>query len=322
MSRTAPDLYQFIPPASDITADGAIPSSSGLASVCRMLSSWPMLRFYTTGITELEKTDGGEQKDFTGPWDHVIQEDFTGLWDYAIQSELDRGSLRVWGVGEGDAWGKGNAVEGKESTQSDGGSRKNKSVWGSGSEWMPKAQLNNLVVSALHDSYIRNISPLYPILDKKHLKEMIEGFLQGRNPERRPSFAIVMLVFALGEVCNHPSYPPAPLPDSAVQGIEDWRPLNIDLVPGMSYFRYASDIIGTYQGSLGIDFAQANLLAAIYMNQLIRPTESYQFLQNACKACTVLIKTEWYRLHRNANTHKPTLEPLRLLYWSCVLFEA
>jgi hypothetical protein len=126
--------------------------------------------------------------------------------------------------------------------------------------------------------------------------------------------AIVLLVLALGKACLWTDPLPAPHADrtpleSTLWGFKrsssrtatanssfssdyevDSRPRNIDILPGMAYFSYATDILGNQQGGNSIGHAQAHLLAGLYLGQYARVLESWSWIHNACKICTVLVK--------------------------------
>lgn len=125
--------------------------------------------------------------------------------------------------------------------------------------------------------------------------------------------AILLLVFALGKVCLHTRRLPAPQSDkgSSTNGAwgsardspglnvngsfnsdssDDSRPRNVDILPGMAYFAYATDILGNQQGGHTIAHAQANILASLYLGQFARVLESWSWIQNACRIVMVLVK--------------------------------
>ena len=166
--------------------------------------------------------------------------------------------------------------------------------------------------------------------------------------ERRISNAIVLLVMALGKICEHKNdlpgpaadkqrespYPvsyspsnqgspasvslkPSPSPSTAsvynnarspqselhariwVRGIseenspqtrqfKDFR--NVDVIPGLAYFAYATDILGNQHGGLDLPHVQANLLAGLYMGQLACTFESWSWITTACSICNYMVR--------------------------------
>jgi hypothetical protein len=120
--------------------------------------------------------------------------------------------------------------------------------------------------------------------------------------------AIVLLVLALGKVCSYKEKVPLPSPQSD-KGIppsgawgshpngsfnsetsDDTRPRNIDIMPGMAYYSYATDILGNHHGGLTVAHAQAFILAALYINQFARVLESWSWVNSACRVTIVLLK--------------------------------
>jgi hypothetical protein len=133
--------------------------------------------------------------------------------------------------------------------------------------------------------------------------ELIEKSLQD---------AIVLLVLALGKVADYKD--PLPSPDQDQNLLRDtvWRSAhgppysvnnnfssnsgaapgkrNIDKLPGMAYFRYATDILANHIGGNTVIHAQANILAALYISQYARVLECWSWINCACRICCVLIK--------------------------------
>ena len=146
---------------------------------------------------------------------------------------------------------------------------------------------------------------------------------------RRTSTVIVLLVMALGKICQYkdplPGFAPvfegsssstvqtmspitnssSPLIPSELRGITGLRAgqgfatfnakgmrkgdRNVDVVPGLAYFATATSILGTLQGN-DLAFAQAYLLAALYTAQLACVLESWTWITNACRVCCFLVR--------------------------------
>jgi hypothetical protein len=121
--------------------------------------------------------------------------------------------------------------------------------------------------------------------------------------------AIVLLVLALGQVCCYKGPLPSPQSDkgSSASGTwgsfssnpngsfrsetsEDTRARNVDILPGMAYYGYATDMLGNHHGGTTIGHAQAFLLAALYIGQYARTLESWSWIHHACTVIVVLIK--------------------------------
>ncbi len=172
-------------------------------------------------------------------------------------------------------------------------------------------------------------------------------------PPRSISSVIVLLVAALGKVCEHKDYLPGPVPDgfdsdrtgiavdlspspeaispsisvkqsptpshSSYMGSEGTSPssmrppysagastaadptigvrrplpLNVDVIPGLAYYAYAVDILGSLHGGTDLPHVQAGLLAGLYAGQLGRVLESWRWIHWACISCQTLIKRYW-----------------------------
>jgi hypothetical protein len=131
--------------------------------------------------------------------------------------------------------------------------------------------------------------------------------------ERSLRNAIVLLVLALGKVCSYKDRRPLPSPqsDKGTQSNGAWgsfgpsshpngsfhsemsddgRPRNIDMMPGMAYYSYATDILGNHHGGLTVAHAQAFILAGLYISQFARVLESWSWINSACRITMVLVK--------------------------------
>lgn len=65
---------------------------------------------------------------------------------------------------------------------------------------------------------------------------------------------------------------------------------NVDVIPGLAYYAYATDILGNCHGGNDLSHVQANLLAALYAGQLARAFESWSWIHSACRACRYLVR--------------------------------
>lgn len=175
--------------------------------------------------------------------------------------------------------------------------------------------------------------------------------------ERSLRNAIVLLVLALGKVCAYNDKLPAPQSDKSASTNGTWgytrdlqypngsftseisddsRPRNIDTLPGMAYFAYATDILGNQQGGNTVAHAQAMILAALYLSQYARVLESWSWINNACRITLVLIKADYHKLHRDfhfgpdSDQNKRSLSPkeryrlnlVMCVYWTCLQLES
>ena len=65
---------------------------------------------------------------------------------------------------------------------------------------------------------------------------------------------------------------------------------NVDIIPGLSYYAPATDILGNLHGSNDLAHVQAFLLAGLFTGQLARPWESFNWISSACIACRFLVR--------------------------------
>ena len=80
--------------------------------------------------------------------------------------------------------------------------------------------------------------------------------------------------------------------------IEEWSPqqdrgplpMNADVIPGLAYYAYATDILGNHLGGNELAHVQAGLLAGLYAGQLGRVLESWSWINWACRSCQVLVR--------------------------------
>lgn len=165
--------------------------------------------------------------------------------------------------------------------------------------------------------------------------------------ERSLRNALVLLVLALGKVCAHHDPLPSPQSDKMSHSNGGWgvhangsfnsdtsddnRPRNVDILPGMGYFAYATDILGNQQGGNTVAHAQAMILAALYLSQFARVLESWSWINNACRVVLVLIKADYQKLDRNwCLENKASLPPkeryrlnlVMCVYWTCLQLES
>lgn len=75
-------------------------------------------------------------------------------------------------------------------------------------------------------------------------------------------------------------------------GSTDTRHLrNMDVIPGLAYYGYATQILGSLQGANGLPHVQAALLAGLYAGQLAHPFQSHGWIYQAARACQVLVRS-------------------------------
>ncbi|KAH8707148.1 hypothetical protein GQ44DRAFT_777442 [Phaeosphaeriaceae sp. PMI808] len=156
--------------------------------------------------------------------------------------------------------------------------------------------------------------------------------------ERSLQNAIVLFVLALGNVCQfeaktlpNPAASWDPVQSTSQSSISDHRQRNIDVLPGMAYFAYAMDILGSHHGDHTIAHAHATILAALYLSQFARVLESWGWINRACQITLFLLKDdyeklqrEWYLEHRNElpTEERYRLNQIMLIYWTCLQLES
>jgi hypothetical protein len=68
------------------------------------------------------------------------------------------------------------------------------------------------------------------------------------------------------------------------------KPRNLDVIPGLKYFAFATDILGNQAGGNSLQHVHANILASLYHGQLARPLESHAYLHQACRSLQVILR--------------------------------
>lgn len=142
--------------------------------------------------------------------------------------------------------------------------------------------------------------------------------------EHGVSNAVILLVLALGRICEHKDRLPAPVfgdvvPPSthdalspldlgrATNGMSRTgstdsqlppppKPIryarNIDKLPGLAYWAYATEILGEQFGAPDLAHVHARLLAGLYMGQIARIIDSWTWIHSACVGCQLLFEDE------------------------------
>jgi hypothetical protein len=264
-------------------------------------------------------------------------------------------------------------------------------------------------VKKCHVDYLSNIHIMHPFLDRGVLMVMVNLFISKYSPvavplnrgakrkrfldempvpmqdihsnnrtseptlERTISNAIILLVLALGKICQWkdplpgptPSSPPADkaqtrlampsmhtdyFPNSSMQSpatsslfsvtpsstggarMTISRPYsayhstggrrepekNIEVIPGMAYYAYATDILGNTQGGNDLPHVQAALLAGLYTGQLAHTFSSHAWINEACRACQVLIRPA----NLAAETDDARKDLIFFAFWTCLQLES
>ncbi|PIG81835.1 hypothetical protein AARAC_011562 [Aspergillus arachidicola] len=89
---------------------------------------------------------------------------------------------------------------------------------------------------------------------------------------------------------------------------------NVDVIPGLAFYAYATQILGSIQGSNGLLHIQAALLAGLYTGQLAHPSQSHGWFHQASRACEVQIRSKRYGQMRDG----PVKDLYDFAYWTCL----
>lgn len=101
---------------------------------------------------------------------------------------------------------------------------------------------------------------------------------------------------------------------------------NYDVIPGLEYFAYASDIMGNHLGSYNnIKGVYANVFAGLYLGQLARPLESFAYIHQASHKLQILIRPSLDKLrsykHGREFIKEVKFNNLALAFWTCLQLE-
>lgn len=102
---------------------------------------------------------------------------------------------------------------------------------------------------------------------------------------------------------------------------------NYDVIPGLEYFAYASDILGNHMGSYNnLKNVYANVFAGLYLGQLARPLESFAYIHQASHKLQILIRPSLDKLRtlkkRNEFIQETKYNQLALAFWTCLQLES
>ncbi|KAJ0120255.1 hypothetical protein J7T55_001112 [Diaporthe amygdali] len=75
---------------------------------------------------------------------------------------------------------------------------------------------------------------------------------------------------------------------------------NYEIIPGLDYFAFASDILGNHFGSYKLNYIQAHILACLYYGQLGRVIPSFRHIRFACSAIIDKLQPSMDRLKKAA----------------------
>ncbi|KAJ5888771.1 hypothetical protein N7495_008812 [Penicillium taxi] len=93
---------------------------------------------------------------------------------------------------------------------------------------------------------------------------------------------------------------------------------NLEAIPGLALYGYATRILGELQGGVTLHNVQAGLLAGLYAGQLAHPFQSHSWICQAARACAVLVRQKLYE--RMADEFP--LDLYHFAYWTCLQLES
>ncbi|KAF4944737.1 hypothetical protein FSARC_14593 [Fusarium sarcochroum] len=119
---------------------------------------------------------------------------------------------------------------------------------------------------------------------------------------------------------------------SSIHGVGGFRSgyslkKNYEVMPGLEYFAYATDILGNHTGAYNnMKNVYANIFAGLYHGQLGRPMESFAFIHKASHKLQVIMRPsldKMRRIKRNSEFIQETkYNQLALTFWTCLQLES
>ncbi|GKU08132.1 unnamed protein product [Fusarium langsethiae] len=102
---------------------------------------------------------------------------------------------------------------------------------------------------------------------------------------------------------------------------------NYEVIPGLEYFAYATDILGNHHGAYNnMKNVYANIFASLYHGQLGRPMESFAFIHKASHKLQVIMRPsldKMRRIKKNSEFIQETeYNQLALTFWTCLQLES
>jgi hypothetical protein len=102
---------------------------------------------------------------------------------------------------------------------------------------------------------------------------------------------------------------------------------NYDVIPGLEYFAYATDILGNQLGAYNnMKNVYANIFASLYYGQLERPMQSYAHINIASNKLLVILRPSLDKLRRlmtsNSMPTETKYNQLCLAFWTCLQLES
>ena len=112
---------------------------------------------------------------------------------------------------------------------------------------------------------------------------------------------------------------------------------NLQVIPGLALYGYATAILGHLQGGVELEHVQAGLLAGLYAGQLAHPFQSHGWICQAARACQVLVRqyvesnllSLLIRANRKFSCRRryerleegPVQDLYNFAYWTCLQLE-
>lgn len=93
---------------------------------------------------------------------------------------------------------------------------------------------------------------------------------------------------------------------------------NLAVIPGLALYGYASMILGSLRGGVGLQHVHAGLLASLYAGQLAHPFQSHSWICEAARACQVLIRPRQYDRLPDGQL----MDQIKFAYWTCLQLES
>ena len=154
--------------------------------------------------------------------------------------------------------------------------------------WITIPATSRLVKHTLvfHDpsASCRNDAWLKRWIEDVLLKSKLQSPLLADRNIRAPGSRVVQIFSAMMSIFS----------PSARRFIEDsaFEIRNVDVILGLAYYAYATDILGNCNERKNLTYIEANLLASLYAGQLARAVESWSWIYTICRACQYLVR-EW-----------------------------
>ncbi|KAJ5663586.1 hypothetical protein N7507_004317 [Penicillium longicatenatum] len=93
---------------------------------------------------------------------------------------------------------------------------------------------------------------------------------------------------------------------------------NLQVIPGLALYGYATQILGPLQGGVELEHVHAGLLAGLYAGQLAHPFQSHGWISQAARACQVLVRQRRYERLEEGHVK----DMYNFAYWTCLQLES